>query len=301
VGVTGCKLYYPDGETIQHAGGWIEWPLGVARHYGHGERDEGQWNKPRAVHYVTGAALAFRRDVLEAVGLLDEAFWPGYYEDVDFCLSAQEAGYEVWYAPEAQVRHEETTSLTDAAAISTAFHRGRLRCLLKHMPPRRFLDEFAPAERGHYARLAQGVTGPVLRSAYLESIPAAARLLPRRWQADAGTIDEVLRALQQLCLLAEPKAEPFDPSLGEIEFRSTVPLLGPWIARLRSLWYGVAAQWAVRYLGQQQAAVNRQLESRLQRQEAMNQQNVRALVSLAQQLARVLLQESAEDRPDSST
>jgi GT2 family glycosyltransferase len=36
IGIVGCKMLYPDGRTIQHAGGWIEWPLGLAHHYGRG-------------------------------------------------------------------------------------------------------------------------------------------------------------------------------------------------------------------------------------------------------------------------
>jgi len=47
VGIAGCKILYPDGQTIQHAGGWIEWPLGLSHHWGRGERDFGQWNEPR--------------------------------------------------------------------------------------------------------------------------------------------------------------------------------------------------------------------------------------------------------------
>ncbi len=47
VGVAGCKILYPDSQTIQHAGGWLEWPLALAHHHGHGELDQGQWDRHR--------------------------------------------------------------------------------------------------------------------------------------------------------------------------------------------------------------------------------------------------------------
>lgn len=197
-GVAGCKILYPDGKTIQHAGGWIEWPLGLTHHYGQGEEDAGQWDEPRSVEYVTGAALACRRNVLDQVGLLDEGFWPAYFEDVDFCVHVREAGYEVRYIPDALLTHEETTSLADSPTLSRSYQRGRLRFVLKHMPPGRFLAEFVPAEKTYQPPAMRGKESASLRSVYLETLPVAASLLQRCWQVDEGTVDEVLTALQWL-------------------------------------------------------------------------------------------------------
>jgi len=299
-GIVGCKILYPDGITIQHAGGWIQWPLGLSYHYGQGEQDIGQWDVPRAVEYVTGAAMAFRRDVLDRVGSLDQDFRPGYYEDTDFCFRAREAGYEIWYSPDAILVHEETTSLTDPMAISRAYQRGRMRFVLKHMPPQRFLAEFVPAEKDYQLLAIQGPEGDSLRIVYLETIPAAVRLLNHHWQADETTIDEVVTAFQ-LLYHSPPPVQPlsFAPPLQEFEFQSTVPVIGPLIARFRSFWYGVGARWAVRYLIQQQEAINR-------RQEAINRQQAMVLHSLerrlrtenaflAQEIARLILQSDPDE------
>jgi GT2 family glycosyltransferase len=294
VGVVGCKALYPDGETIQHAGGQIEWPRGVGRHYGGGERDAGQWDVARPVDFCTGAAIAFRREVLKEIGLLDEGFWPGYYEDSDFCFRAREAGYQVCYAPDAVMIHKESPSLRGTRELSVAFHRGRLRFVLKHLAPERFLEEFVPAERAELLAAGEGEAGQVLRSVYLEAIPVAAALLPRRWKADAGTTDRVLMALHRLYLEPAPGREPPGVALAEFRFRSQVPLVGPAIARLRSLWYDMAARWGVRYLGQQQEAINRHYRARIEEEEAMRRHAVRALVSLSQEVARVIRQLEAE-------
>jgi hypothetical protein len=61
---------------------------------------------PHPVDYVIGACQLIRREVFETVGLLDERMFYGP-EDVDFCLRAWKAGWEVYYVPSAVVVHHE--------------------------------------------------------------------------------------------------------------------------------------------------------------------------------------------------
>jgi GT2 family glycosyltransferase len=306
IGIVGCKALYPDGKTIQHAGGWIEWPLGLAHHYGRGEEDVGQWDDRRSVEYVTGAAMAFRHGVLDQIGFLDDRFWPGYFEDADFCFRARKAGYTVWYNPNAVVIHEESTS-TESTMVSRAYQQGRLRFLLKHMSPRRFLEEFVPAEEKYQPPAIRGQESVALRLAYLKAIPEAVRILNRRWGASDEVIYQIIIALKQLHQQAwkedwgktkeqvpatvsrsptSAEAEAFSsfPSLQEFEFRSSVPVVGPLIAQLRSLWYSVAARWAVRHLARQQEAINQQQEAINRKQEAINQQQEIYTQSLKQRV-----------------
>jgi GT2 family glycosyltransferase len=56
--------------------------------------------------WVSGACLFARREVFDAVGLLDEGYFM-YYEEVDFCRRAAEAGWPCWYVPGARVVHLE--------------------------------------------------------------------------------------------------------------------------------------------------------------------------------------------------
>ena len=48
--------------------------------------------------WVAGASLMVRREVFDAVGLLDEGYFM-YFEEVDFCLKAARAGWPCWYVP----------------------------------------------------------------------------------------------------------------------------------------------------------------------------------------------------------
>jgi N-acetylglucosaminyl-diphospho-decaprenol L-rhamnosyltransferase len=56
------------------------------------------------VDWVTGGCLLVRRDCFRQLGGLDESFFL-YYEDVDFCRRAAEAGWSVWFDPSLEVTH----------------------------------------------------------------------------------------------------------------------------------------------------------------------------------------------------
>jgi len=68
------------------------------------------------VDWVAGASMIVRREVFDAVGLLDEHYFM-YFEEVDFCLRARKAGWTCWYVPEARVVHlvGRSSGVTDAS------------------------------------------------------------------------------------------------------------------------------------------------------------------------------------------
>jgi GT2 family glycosyltransferase len=57
------------------------------------------------VDQPAGAFLLFRKRVWERLGGFDEAFYPIWFEDVDFCKRLREAGYKIVYNPAALARH----------------------------------------------------------------------------------------------------------------------------------------------------------------------------------------------------
>jgi N-acetylglucosaminyl-diphospho-decaprenol L-rhamnosyltransferase len=67
------------------------------------------------VDWVAGASLMVRREVFDAVGLLDEGYFM-YFEEVDFCLKAFRAGWPCWYVPKSRVVHlvGQSSKLTKA-------------------------------------------------------------------------------------------------------------------------------------------------------------------------------------------
>lgn len=68
-----------------------------------------------------GGAVAYRREMLEAIGTFEEAFFM-YCEDVDLSWRAQLAGWRCVYAPDAVVHHH--LSATGGGVLSS-YHVGR--------------------------------------------------------------------------------------------------------------------------------------------------------------------------------
>lgn len=67
--------------------------------------------RPQPVEQPAAAAMMLRRDAFDAVGPLDERFWPAWFEDVDYCRRLAAAGREIWVVPAAQARHAGGASL----------------------------------------------------------------------------------------------------------------------------------------------------------------------------------------------
>ena len=61
------------------------------------------------VDWVSGASMIIRREVIEAIGALDEGLYT-YFDDIDYCLNAKRAGWQTWYIPESWVIHLEGAS-----------------------------------------------------------------------------------------------------------------------------------------------------------------------------------------------
>lgn len=111
VGVVGARLLYPD-QTLQHAGVVLGRGEGRPIHEGlHSLPGEAgplaRWTRRRRVSAVTGAFMAVRRDVFEALGGFDETLAVGY-NDIDFCLRARRAGRAVIYNPDLTLIHHES-------------------------------------------------------------------------------------------------------------------------------------------------------------------------------------------------
>ncbi|WP_288130895.1 glycosyltransferase [Microbulbifer sp.] len=111
-GCVGALLYYPD-DTVQHAGVI----LGLGGYAAHSHRgsprgSQGYFNRLKVrqnLSAVTGACLFVRKSVYEQVGGLDEAYTVAY-NDVDFCLRVQAAGYLNVFTPFAELYHHESKS-----------------------------------------------------------------------------------------------------------------------------------------------------------------------------------------------
>ena len=78
---------------------------GVPGNRGVWQRDEGQFDREEYVFGAAGVAAAYRRAMLDEVGLFDEEFF-SFCEDVDLAWRAQLAGWKCVYVPQAVVYHK---------------------------------------------------------------------------------------------------------------------------------------------------------------------------------------------------
>jgi GT2 family glycosyltransferase len=113
IGCVGALLLYPDN-TIQHAGVMLGIG-GVANHcYKHldGKTPVFNWMNLRVRNYsaVTAACMAVKKSVYEEVNGLDEENLTVAFNDVDFCIRVNEAGYHNLYTPNAALYHHESVS-----------------------------------------------------------------------------------------------------------------------------------------------------------------------------------------------
>ena len=69
--------------------------------------------EPQQIDWASGASMMIRREVLHAIGGLDENYFL-YFEDTDFCFRAKKAGFSTWSVPESRIMHisGQSTKLT---------------------------------------------------------------------------------------------------------------------------------------------------------------------------------------------
>ncbi len=116
VGILGCRLTNPDG-SLQPSARSLPGPItklfhisGLAARFPtsriFGKVDYTWWDHrtPRKVGWVVGAFFLIRRRTMEEIGLLDEGYFL-YFEEIDYCLTAQKAYWDVLFYPHASVVH----------------------------------------------------------------------------------------------------------------------------------------------------------------------------------------------------
>jgi len=131
VGSVASKVLYADGRTINSAGDLL-CRDGAPRQRGNGRPDSPLFDTVTPVFGASGAAAAYRREMLKDVGLLDEQFFM-YLEDVDLAFRAQLRGWSCLYVPEARATHSGGAS---GGGVLESFYNGRnlIRLLAKDFP-----------------------------------------------------------------------------------------------------------------------------------------------------------------------
>jgi len=113
-------LLWDPPDTLNSAGDLVR-RSGLPDSRGVWEANHGQYDCEEEVFGACGGAVAYRRRMLDEIGLYDERFYM-YCEDVDLAFRAQYAGYRCVYAPRAVVRHRLSAS---GGGTLASYHVGR--------------------------------------------------------------------------------------------------------------------------------------------------------------------------------
>lgn len=94
------------------------------------------------VEVLCGAFMLFRKEVLDKVGLLDEAFFM-YGEDIDISYRVLQSGYKNYYLPYSILHYKGESTKKDSFKYVQIFYGAMLIFFRKHYPHYNFFFSFA--------------------------------------------------------------------------------------------------------------------------------------------------------------
>lgn len=98
-----------------------------------------QWMETKR---LVGLCFLLKRELLTSVGLLDERYSPGHYEDDDYCYRARLSGYRLIIAGDCLVHHEGSASFKELyhSGLQDLVERNRKMFMEKwHVNPAYFI------------------------------------------------------------------------------------------------------------------------------------------------------------------
>lgn len=124
IGIVTGKILQYGRPVVWSAGTSLDRRFLTVRLQGYGLPDPDSERTPRDVPWVTGCAMLIRREVLERVGLLDNALFLSA-EDLDYSLRVVQAGYRLVYDPRAILWHKESVSFGGNDAPRYVYYQTR--------------------------------------------------------------------------------------------------------------------------------------------------------------------------------
>lgn len=93
------------------------------------------YTKEQDVEQIMGAAMLIRSEVLDKIGLFDERFFV-WFEEIDLCKRAHQAGFRIRYFPDAQIIHHGGSSFNKSKVFykQLIFNNSLIKYFFKHKP-----------------------------------------------------------------------------------------------------------------------------------------------------------------------
>lgn len=188
VGICASKLIFENSRAVNSAGDGLT-TAGVGFNRGLGA-DAVNFNESEWVFGACGAAVLYRRRMLDEIGFLDEDFFL-YDEDTDLNFRAQLTGWKCAYVPTAVAYHVANATSKRLSDLHVYYHTRNLEFVwLKNMPfgiMLRFAHHKIIQELGSfcYLCLRHGKWGPFFR-AKRDALKMSSVMLKKRAKIQAG-------------------------------------------------------------------------------------------------------------------
>lgn len=180
-GSAASKMLLFDRRDTFHSAGDSFRTDGLPANRGVWQKDVGQYDREEYVFGGCGGAVAYRREMLDQIGLFDESLFLNC-EDVDLAWRAQLAGWPCIYVPTAVVYHHLSAT---GGGVTASYYTGRntIRVLAQDMPRPLLRKYWAPILRAQLQiawSAAKAWRGAAAR-ARLRGQIAGILWLPRTW------------------------------------------------------------------------------------------------------------------------
>ncbi|MBZ0282196.1 MAG: glycosyltransferase family 2 protein [Anaerolineae bacterium] len=133
IGIVASKMLLFEKRDHIHTAGDYFTVDGRAGNRGVWQQDAGQFDKEEYVFSACGGSSAYRRSMLDKIGLLDDDFFFSL-EDIDLAWRAQLTGWRCLYTPKAIVYHHLSAT---GGGVTASYYDGRnlIFTLVKNYPP----------------------------------------------------------------------------------------------------------------------------------------------------------------------
>lgn len=135
IGILGPLVYHHDEPNIIQSAGGVFGPYWESTHLAQNEPDQGQFDQPHEVGWISGCGILVRRAVIDQVGMIDERYFY-YWEETEWCLRAGKNGWRVVNVPQAKMWHKGVQrDYHPKPSVTYYGTRNRLLTIAKHHAP----------------------------------------------------------------------------------------------------------------------------------------------------------------------
>lgn len=140
IGGAQSKISQMDNRKFLDAVGSFLTPSGFLYHYGFARRDADKYRRKIDIYSAKGAAMIFKRDVLEKIKVRGDIFdrrYFAYFEETDLCHRIWLAGYTIVFVPNSRIYHKigATSRRLDDFLIHYHSFKNRINSYIKNFGP----------------------------------------------------------------------------------------------------------------------------------------------------------------------